>query len=389
MSDRFLNDFIELVRSIYRTNEKIPLHEPHFGTIEKKLLNQVIDSTFVSSAGPFVEQFEQKFCEYTGAKYAVAVVNGTAALHIALILSGVQPGNEVITQPLTFVATCNAIKYCRANPVFVDVDRSSLGLSAEKLEEFLNEHAEVRNEGVCFNKSTGNVIRACLPVHTFGHPVDLEPIQALCRKYEIILIEDAAESLGSYYLDQHTGTYGKFGTFSFNGNKIITTGGGGIITTEDYALAQQAKHLTTTARVPHRWDYSHDAIGYNYRMPNLNAALGYAQFDKLTDFLNSKRKIAEQYKDFFQPTNILFVSERRDVRSNYWLNAIITPNIKMKNDFLLTTNNSGIETRPAWKLMNELPMFTDCQKGDLKNSTWLADRVVNIPSSALPFLDTN
>jgi perosamine synthetase len=316
-----IQQFINFVRNLYETHDFIPLHEPKFKGNEKKYLNECIDSTFVSSVGKFVDLFEKKISEYTGAKYAVATVNGTAALHIALLIAGVKPGDEVITQPLTFVATSNAISYCNAKPIFIDVDRDTMGLSPEKLEYFLENHAKWDSStSQLLNTSTSRPIKACVPMHTFGHPCRIHEIKEICKKFNITLIEDAAESIGSLYSPceiyrenendfnkttisrgkgQHTGTFGKLGIYSFNGNKIITCGGGGIIVTNDEDLAKEAKHITTTAKLPHKWEYSHDIIGYNYRMPNLNAALACAQLEQLPGFIENKRKLADKYKDFF------------------------------------------------------------------------------------------
>ena len=379
------SDFINFVRELFgNTNEFIPLHEPRFWGNEKKYLNECIDSTFVSSVGKFVNQFEQKVAEFTGAKYAVATVNGTAALHIALILSEVKAGDEVITQPLTFIATANAISYAGAKPVFVDVDRDTMGLSPEKLEDFLKKNTyrvEEPTGEFTYNKISKHRIKACVPMHTFGHPARIDELKQIADRYNITLIEDAAESLGSYFKGKHTGTFGLMGTLSFNGNKTITTGGGGMIITNDEAIAKMAKHLTTQAKVPHKWEYEHDYVGYNYRLTNLSAALGVAQMEQLPGFLKSKRLLAHQYKKFFEQTPIDFVSDSGNTISNYWLNAIVLKDRAERDRFLLETNENNIMTRPVWKLMNELKMFSNCQSGNLSNAEWLADRVVNIPSS--------
>ncbi len=380
------SDFITFVRSTYETNDFIPLHEPRFRGNEKKYLNECIDSTFVSSVGKFVNLFEQKVAEYTGAKYAVAVVNGTAALHIALLLAGVKPDEEVITQPLTFIATANAITYTGAKPVFVDVDKDTMGLSPEKLEEWLENNTEQKTKNKkqqTVNEKTGKRIAAIVPMHTFGHPCRIDEIVEICNKYNITVIEDAAESLGSYYKGKHTGTFGKLAILSFNGNKTITTGGGGMILTNDEDLAKLAKHLTTQAKVPHKWEYAHDYIGYNYRLTNLAASLGVAQMEQLPDFIKAKRALAESYKTFFEKQDIEFFVEPENAKSNYWLNAVLLKDRQQRDEFLEYTNNNGIMTRPAWELMNRLPMFRDCQTGDLSNTEWLADRVVNMPSSVI------
>jgi len=373
---------IHFIRSVYNTDSFIPLHEPRFLGNEKKYLNECIDSTFVSSIGKFVDTFEKEVAKYTGTKYAIAVSNGTSALHIALLLSGVKSGHEVITQPLTFVATCNAISYCNATPVFIDVDKDTMGMSPTALEKFLQSNAIVKNQQ-CVNTSTGKIIKACIPMHTFGHPCRILKIKQICRQWNIALVEDAAESLGSIYKGQHTGTFGDLGVLSFNGNKIITSGGGGCILTNNEEFAKTAKHITTTSKEPHKWEFSHDMVGYNYRMPNLNAALILAQLEQLNRFLKSKRVIAKSYEDFFSNIDVHFFSEPNDSISNYWLNSIILKNKSQRNLFLDETNSQGVMTRPIWKLMNKLPMFKNSQCGDLINSEWLEERVVNIPSSVI------
>jgi perosamine synthetase len=378
MNEQF-TDVIQFIRKTYNTDEFLPLHEPVFFGNEKKYLNECIDSTFVSSVGKFVDQFELMVAEYTGANYAIAIVNGTAALHIALELVGVGREDEVITQALSFVATCNAISYCGAMPVFVDVDRDTMGLSPESLSRFLNAHSEQRGDA-CYNKTTGKKIAAVVPMHTFGFPCRIDEIARICDEYNILLVEDVAESLGSYYKDKHTGTFGKVSAFSFNGNKTITTGGGGMIVTNDEALAKRAKHITTTAKIPHAYEFSHDEIGYNYRLPNINAALGCAQMETLNTILENKRTLALAYEEFFNGKAITFVKEPEQAKANYWLNAVILDNKQTRNAFLKATNEAGIMTRPIWQLMNKLEMFTSCQTGDLTNAYWLEERVVNIPS---------
>lgn len=372
---------IDFVRGLYDHKEFIPLHEPYFNGKEKDYLIDCIDSTFVSSVGKYVDRFEQMIVEFTGAKYAVATVNGTAALHIALLLSGVKKEDEVITQPLTFVATCNAISYIGARPLFIDVDRETLSLSPEKLEDFLVNHT-LQQDGFCKNKVSGRTIKAVVPMHTFGHPAKLKELSELASNHNIALIEDAAESLGSYYKKKHTGLFGAMGTLSFNGNKTITTGGGGMIITNDENIAKRAKYLTTTAKVPHKWEFYHDEVGFNYRLPNLNAALGCAQMELLPKILGNKRSTALMYQEFFcQMDEVEFIAEPSECDSNYWLNAIVLKNREIRDSFLEATNRSGIMTRPIWKLMNLLPMFRNSQSGDLENSEWLEQRVVNIPSS--------
>jgi len=371
---------IELIQSTFNTTDFIPLHEPRFVGNEKKYLNECIDSTFVSSVGKFVDRFEEEIAQYTGAKYAVATVNGTSALHVSLLLVDVQEGDEVITQPLTFVATCNAISYCGAKSVFVDVDKDTLGMSPNALKVFLDENTELKG-GKCINKVTGKTIKACIPMHTFSHPCRIDAIKEICDANHIALVEDAAESLGSYYNGKHTGTFGKVGAISFNGNKIITAGGGGCIITDDEELAKKAKYITTTAKVPHKWEYTHDVVGYNYRMPNLNAALLVAQLENLESFLGNKRELSRAYKDFFEASNIMFLTEPKDSRSNYWLNAVILKDKAERDIFLKETNAKCVMTRPIWTLMNKLEMFKNAQCGLLDNALWLENRAVNIPSS--------
>ena len=371
---------INFIKSIYKTEKFIPLHEPSFVGNEKKYLSECIDSTFVSSIGKFVDELEEKIAKYTGAKYVVATSNGTSALHISLLLADVDKNSEVITQPLTFVATCNAISYCNAKPIFIDVDKDTMGLSPSALRYFLENNTIIKNKQ-CINNKTNKVIKACLPMHSYGHPCRIDEIKKICDEYYIFLIEDAAESIGSLYNNKHTGTFGQIGTISFNGNKIITAGGGGCVVTNDKVLAKKAKHLTTTAKVPHKWNFNHDMVGYNYRMPNLNAALLVAQLEKLNDFITNKRNLASKYEIFFKSTNYNFFKEPEDSRSNYWLNSIILKDKTQRDKFLEETNSNGVMTRPVWTLMNKLPMFKDAQCDDLKNSKWLEERVVNIPSS--------
>jgi perosamine synthetase len=372
---------IDKIRELYCEPEKfIPLHTPLFIGNEKKYLEECIDSTFVSSVGKFVNIFEDKIAEYTGSVRAVACVNGTSALHLALKLAGVEQHDEVITQPLTFIATANAISYCGAKPLFLDVDITTMGLSPTALETFLSSDTEMKKGG-CYNRSTGNRIKACVPMHTFGHPCRIDEIALICKKHKIELIEDAAESIGSFYKGKHTGTFGKIGVLSFNGNKIITTGGGGMLLFNDEDLAQRAKHLTTQAKVAHPWKFVHDETGYNYRMPNLNAALGVAQMENIDIYLEKKRLLAKSYEDFFHSKRISFFSEPENCISNYWLNVIIFESEDERDLFLQESNSQGVMTRPVWRLMNKLPMFENCQKGSLTNSEWIEERIANIPSS--------
>ena len=373
-------NIIQFIKKQFPDSEFIPLHEPSFTGNEKRYVLDCIDSTFVSSVGRYVDRFEEMICEITGAKYAIATVNGTCALHVALKLAGVQPGDEAITQPLSFVATANAISYCGANPIFLDVERETLGLSPAALENFLKSNARIKN-GKCYNSIADNRIAACVPMHTFGHPCRIDEIAEICSHYNIALVEDSAESIGSLYKGKHTGTIGLFGIYSFNGNKTVTCGGGGAIVTNDEALAKKAKHITTTAKLPHPYEYVHDMSGYNYRLPNLNAALACAQLEQLDFFVEKKRKLASLYQEFFESLNIPFIHEPKHARSNYWLNAIVLPDNKARDEFLKVTNNANVMTRPVWRLLNKLEMYKDCQTDGLINAQWLEERVVNIPSS--------
>lgn len=371
---------VDFIHDLYHSDDFVPLHAPCFIGNEKKYLNECIDTTFVSSVGKFVDRFEEMVAEYTGAAKAVVCVNGTNALHLALLLAGVERNDEVISQALTFVATANAISYIGAHPVFIDVDKETMGLSPESLKKWLLGHTEIRN-GICYNKTTGRRVKACVPMHTFGHPVKLAELVQVCEQFQIELIEDAAESIGSLYMGKHTGTFGKISALSFNGNKTITTGGGGMLLFKDAELGAYAKHITTQAKVAHRWEFMHDHIGYNYRMPNINAALGCAQMENMDRFVDNKRNTAEQYKTFFKSTSIEFFSEPENCVSNYWLNTILLPNKSARDEFLTYTNDHGVMTRPIWGLMNKQPMFAHCQTDDLTNTSWFEERVVNIPSS--------
>lgn len=378
------NEVIRFIRETFNEPEAfVPLHAPYFGGNEKKYLLDTIDSTFVSSVGAYVNRFEEMMATITGAKYAIAITNGTTALQLALVLAGIRRDDEVITQPLTFVATANAITHSGGIPVFVDVDKDTMGMSPVALENFLSEYGEVR-DGQFFNKQSGRRIVACVPMHTFGFPCRIDEIAAVCDKYKIALVEDAAESLGSYYKGRHTGTFGLMGTFSFNGNKTVTCGGGGAIVTNDEKVAQRAKHLSTTAKIPHPYEFVHDEVGYNYRMPNLNAAVACAQLEQLSAILDNKRALADIYSAYFTDKDIRFVTEGTDARANYWLNTVVLKDLQARDAFLNETNGSKVMTRPIWKLMNKLPMYAHCQTGDLANSLWLEDRIVNIPSSYRP-----
>lgn len=381
--EKVYKQIVDFIReTFHKPSGFISLHEPVFNGNEKKYLNECIDSTFVSSVGKFVDDFEIEMAKYTGAKKAVVCVNGTNAIHIALKLVGVEPGTEVITQPLTFIATTNGIAYCGATPVFLDVDNDTLGLSSKALEQFLKTNSIQKKDG-CYNKTSGRKIAACLPMHTFGHPCRIDEIAQICHRFNIELVEDAAESVGSYYKRKHTGNYGRIGVLSFNGNKIMTTGGGGMLLFQDEELAKKAKHLTTQAKVPHPWEFIHDEIGYNYRMPNLNAALGLAQLELLPRFVEAKRELAGKYKSFFESVGVKYFAEPVNSTSNYWLNTIGWKNSVEKEEFLKYSNDNGVMTRPAWRLMNELPMFATCQTDELKNARKLAETIVNIPSSVI------
>lgn len=410
---------IDFIRSLYPNREIVPLHEPYFGGNEKKYVLDCIETNYVSSVGKYVDRFEEMIRDFTGAKYAIATVNGTAALHIALKLSGVQQGDLVITQPLTFIATCNAITYCGAEPVFVDIDPETLGMSPDSLELWLSANTIIQDDSCYLKEVNGSTnlhnltqihkfaqintnlkdlrkdnsckfveirglkkISACVPMHTFGHPCKIDRILEICNRYHIPIVEDAAESIGSYYKGKHTGTFGKLGILSFNGNKTITTGGGGMILTNDDELGPLAKHITTTAKKPHPWKFEHDMTGYNYRLPNINAALGCAQMEMLPEILKNKRETAQIYQDYFKKiADIEFITEPKESISNYWLNAILLKNEEERNIFLEQTNSQKVICRPAWTLMNKLPMFSKSICSDLLESYKVEEKLVNIPSS--------
>lgn len=374
---------IKLVRDIYSTNEFIPLHAPTFSGNEQVYLAETISSTFVSSVGKFVDEFEQQIQDFTKTERAIATVNGTAALNTALNLADVKAGDLVITQSLTFVATCNALYHMGAKPIFIDIELNSFGLCPKATSDWLFENAALDADGQCRHKESGAAIKAIMPMNTFGHPVQIDELLTACQAWNLTLIEDAAESLGSYYKGQHTGTLGKFGALSFNGNKVITTGGGGMLLCQHEDDGIRAKHITTTAKVPHAYEFYHDEPGFNYRMPNLNAALGCAQMEQLEAKLASKRVIAARYAEFFENSDCRFVKEPEYARSNYWLNAIVCPDLDSRNALLEITNAQGVMTRPVWQLMHRLPMFTDALRGDLTNSEWAEARLVNLPSSAI------
>lgn len=375
------SEVTDFVHQLFGTEKTVSLHAPLFIGNEKKYLNECIDTTFVSSVGKFVDRFEEEMAAYTGAKKAVVCVSGTNALHMAMMLVGVECDDEVLTQALTFIATCNAISYIGAHPVFIDVDMETLGLSPKAVKAWLEKNAELK-KGVCYNKKTGRRVKACIPMHTFGHPVKIDELVQICNEWHLELVEDAAESIGSLYKGQHTGTFGKVGAISFNGNKTITTGGGGMLLFQDEELGKLAKHLTTQAKVPHRWAFVHDHIGYNYRMPNINAALGCAQLENLDRYVENKRETAQIYADFFKNIpDITFFTEPENCRSNYWLNVVMLKGKAAQQEFLEYTNDHGVMTRPVWELMNRLEMFKHCETDGLKNTEWLADWIVNIPSS--------
>ena len=378
----FPKELVSFVRDQYGTKDFIPLHAPHFEGKEKEYLLDTIDSTFVSTVGAYVTQFEEKVVQYTGSKYAVATVNGTSALHVGLLVAGVQRDDEVITQSLTFVATCNAIRYCGAEPVFVDVERETLGMSPDSILDFLDRFAEMR-DGLCWNKQTNRVIRACVPMHNFGHPVRIHDIQKICQNYNIQLVEDAAESLGSFYEKIHTGRFGSLAAISFNGNKIITTGGGGMIITDDEVIYKRVKHITTTAKVDHPWLYMHDDLGFNYRLPNLNAALGCAQMELLSNYVERKRALAERYANWFSDKGYKFILEPENTKANYWINAFLVNGREERDEILKYTNNNKVMTRPAWTPIHSLDMYSQCLKVALPNTEWLEDRLVNLPSSVI------
>lgn len=374
-----VKDVITFSKSIYG-EEFVPLHRPIFKGNELKYVTDCIDSNFVSSVGAKVTEFENMICEFTGAKYAIATVNGTSALHTAINLADVKDGDEVITQSLTFIATCNAISYTGATPIFIDVDKDTMGMSPNALQNFLENNANIKDKK-CYNKISGKKISACIPMHTFGLPCRVDEIAKICKEWNITLIEDIAESLGSFLNTKHTGNFSKMASLSFNGNKVITTGGGGMLITNDEDLAKKAKHITTTAKVPHPFEFVHDRIGYNYRLPNINAALGCAQMENLHEMLEIKKKIAGKWKSFFDERNINFIQGIKGATPNFWLNAICLESKNERDFFLEYTNKNDVMTRPIWTLMSRLEMFKDCQTDGLKNSIWLEERIINVPSS--------
>lgn len=378
---------VRAIRNATQTvDEPISLHEPHFAGNEWQYVKDCLDSGWVSSVGAYVDRFEDMLQEFTAAQGVIAAVNGTAALHLCLVLSDVEANDEVILPSFSFVATANAVSYCGAVPHFVDVDEHTLGLNPNRLESYLAEISEMKN-GVCVNKRTGRVIKAVIPMHTFGHPVALDEMAEICRRFGLCMVEDAAESLGSFYQGRHTGLWGHCAALSFNGNKTLTTGGGGAILTSSWQLAQRAKHLTTTAKRSHRWEFFHDALGYNYRLPNLNAALGCAQMEQLESFLGKKRRLAERYRESFsQVAGVNLFTEPDGCKSNYWLNAlIIEPEIAgCRDELLAELNEQGIMARPAWSPLHRLPMYDACPRDELPVTGLFERCLINIPSS--PFL---
>lgn len=384
-SQSFCAAVVQAVRSVLGTaSSTIALHEPEFGGREWEFVKDCIDTGWVSSVGSYVDGFERRLEEYTGAAHAVATANGTAALHVCLLLAGVKPGDEVLLPTLTFIATANAVSYAAATPHLVDSEAQSLGVDAGKLDEYLREIAHIQN-GLCFNRRSGSIIRALVVMHAFGHPADLESLIEVANKWRLILIEDAAESLGSFFAGRHTGTFGRLAALSFNGNKIVTTGGGGAVLTNDPDLGRRAKHLTTTARVPHRWSFIHDQIGYNYRLPNLNAALGCAQLERLPSMLERKRRLAARYANAFASIEGLrLLVDPPKASSNYWLNALVldASHQEYRDDLLAVLNDSGYMARPVWTLMHKLPMYSNCPRMDVSTAEQLEARVINLPSSA-------
>ena len=375
-----MKEFVNFIRNISNSKDFIPLHEPIFSGNEKKYLIEAIDSTYVSSVGPFVDRFEKNISEIIGIKYAIATVNGTSALHAALLVAGANSHTEIITQPLTFVATCNAINYTGSKPVFIDVDKDTMGMSPNKLRDFLELNTKMI-EGKCINMKTEKQILACMPMHTFGFPCRIEQIKNICDEFKIILIEDSAEALGSKVNNKSVGTFGLMGVFSFNGNKIITSGGGGIIVTNNKSIAKKIRHITTTSKLPHKWEYDHDQIGFNYRMPNINAALGCSQLEQLNDFLKRKRSLSIIYKNFLKNSSIIFFEGLKSNSPNNWLMTIILTDKIKRDDFLKLSNENNVMTRPVWKLMNKLKMYEKCECANIENSLWLEERVINIPSN--------
>ena len=376
-------EIIKFIQDTFCSKNEIVLHEPTFIGKEKEYVKETIESTFVSSVGKFVDNFELNISKFVNSKYAIATSSGTTALHTALLIGGCDQNSEVITQSLSFVAGLNSILYCGSSPVFIDVDLDSMGMSPECLNNFLKTNCEIRNDSFCWNKKTNKIIKVCLVTHVYGFPMRVDEVKKICDEYNIILIEDAAESLGSFYKEKHTGTFGTMGVFSFNGNKIITSGGGGMIVTNNKEIAKNAKHLTTTAKKPHKWEFFHDRIGYNYRMPNLNAALGLAQLENIDVLLKRKKKLAMSYKNWSKKNNIKIAQSIAQAEPNNWINILISNDRNQRDQILEDTNKSKIFTRPAWRLLHTLPMAAGYQFEKMENSNWLEERIVNLPSSAI------
>lgn len=374
--------FVDEVKQMY-SKDFIPLHEPTFNEKELEYVTDCVQTGWVSSVGAYVTKFEEDLAKFVGVKRAVAVVNGTAALHIALKVAGVEANDEVLMPSLTFIATANAVSYCQAVPHFIDVHEETLGVDPFKLEVYLQRITEVRN-GELYNKETNRRIKAVVPMHTFGHAIHIDELLAVTQKYNLVVVEDAAESLGTYYKGKHTGSFGKVNAMSFNGNKIITTGGGGAILTDDEALADYAKHLTTTAKVPHKWEYVHDDIGYNYRMPNINAALGCAQLEKLPQFLAQKKVLTKKYEALLENVDgVTLYKQPGHSDSNYWLQTLILDGSLNRDDVLQFLNEQGVMSRPIWQPMHELEMFKNCPMMDLHVTNDMKQRIVNIPSTPI------
>ncbi len=381
MNNQWL-EFADNVKQFYG-KEFVPLHEPTFNDKEVEYVTDCVKTGWVSSVGAYVNRFEEDLAKFVGVKRAVAVVNGTAALHIALKVAGVKAEDEVLMPSLTFIAAANAVSYLGAVPHFIDVSMNTLGVDADKLKIYLEQIGKLQNNQL-YNRETGRRISALVPMHTFGHAADIEGLLKVCEMYNLTLVEDAAESLGSYYNGKHTGSFGKVSAFSFNGNKIMTTGGGGAIVTDDDAIADYAKHLTTTAKIPHRWAYEHDEIGFNYRMPNINAALGCAQLEKMPLFIQQKRELKKQYEQWLAGIEgVQLFEEPANTRSNYWLQTILLDEQFNRDEVLGFLNEQGVMSRPIWNPMHHLAIYQNCPKSDLSVTDQLNMRVVNIPSTPI------
>lgn len=372
---------LEIIKSIYPSKTNIPLHEPFFDEGDYAIVADTVKSSFVSSVGEHVINFEKNIAEFTNSKMAVVTSNGTSALHVTLYALGVSQEHYVLTQALSFVATSNAIRHCGADPIFIDINKDTLGMCPDSLSSWLDNNAELNDRNECIYKVDGRIIKACLPMHTFGHALQIDKLISVCEQWKLPLIEDSAEALGTNYANQSVGTFGKAGIFSFNGNKIITTGGGGAIITNDEEFGRKIKHLSTTAKILHPYNFYHDEVGFNYRMPNLNAALGVSQLKKLASFLETKREIANYYRSNLENEDVSFVVEPNLCKSNYWLNTIICNDEEQKTNIIEFTNSQGVNTRPAWKPLNTLPMFNNLPKDELSVTEWAYKRIVNLPSS--------